>query len=63
MAHPRAIERAVWPTEDYHLARTLVDTTLPEDDLFQGLRSPETISNNAPNVNAISATLPTNKPL
>ncbi len=24
-----------WPTEDYHLARSLVDTEVPEDDLFR----------------------------
>jgi LmbE family N-acetylglucosaminyl deacetylase len=35
MAHPRTIEREVWPTEDYHLARTHVETALPEDDLFR----------------------------
>ena len=38
MAHPRDVERAVWPTEDYHLARSRVTTELPEDDLFAGLR-------------------------
>ncbi|MES9537014.1 MULTISPECIES: mycothiol conjugate amidase Mca [unclassified Actinomadura] len=38
MAHPRDVERAVWPTEDYHLARSRVATELPEDDLFAGLR-------------------------
>ncbi|WP_433243640.1 mycothiol conjugate amidase Mca [Streptosporangium sp. CA-135522] len=38
MAHPRSVERQVWPTEDYHLARSLVSTRLPEDDLFAGLR-------------------------
>ncbi|TDD71194.1 mycothiol conjugate amidase Mca [Actinomadura darangshiensis] len=38
MAHPRDIEREVWPTEDYHLARTHVQTRLPETDLFAGLR-------------------------
>lgn len=37
-AHPRDVEREVWPTEDYHLARSLVDTTFPEDDLFAGVR-------------------------
>ncbi len=26
------------PTDDYHLARSTVDVTLPEDDLFNGLR-------------------------
>lgn len=37
-ACPRDVERAAWPTEDYHLARSLVDTRLPEDDLFAGIR-------------------------
>ena len=37
-ACPRDVERAAWPTEDYHLARSLVDTELPEDDLFAGIR-------------------------
>jgi mycothiol S-conjugate amidase len=35
---PLDIKRAAWPTEDYHLARSLVDTELPEDDLFAGVR-------------------------
>lgn len=38
MAHPRDIEREVWPTEDYHLARCLVESVRPETDLFAGLR-------------------------
>jgi mycothiol S-conjugate amidase len=37
---PLDVQREVWPTEDYELARSLVDTTLPEDDLFAGLRTP-----------------------
>ncbi|HEV2452566.1 MAG TPA: mycothiol conjugate amidase Mca [Streptosporangiaceae bacterium] len=37
-ACPREVQRAAWPTEDYHLARSLVDTELPEDDLFAGVR-------------------------
>jgi mycothiol S-conjugate amidase len=37
-AVPLDLQRAVWPTEDYELARSLVDTTLPEDDLFAGVR-------------------------
>jgi mycothiol S-conjugate amidase len=31
--------RTVHPYDDYVLARSLVDTTTPEDDLFAGLRS------------------------
>ena len=35
---PLAIQREAWPTEDFELATSLVDTTLPEDDLFAGVR-------------------------
>jgi mycothiol S-conjugate amidase len=35
---PLAIQRSAWPTEDYELARSLVDSKLPEDDLFAGVR-------------------------
>ncbi len=35
---PLHVQRASWPTEDYQLARSLVDTALPEDDLFAGVR-------------------------
>lgn len=38
-AVPLELQREVWPTEDYELARSLVPTELPEDDLFAGLRS------------------------
>lgn len=34
---PLDIQRKIWPTEDYELVRSLVDTTLPEDDLFSGV--------------------------
>lgn len=37
-AVPREIEKEAWPTEDYELVKSFVDTTLPEDDLFAGLR-------------------------
>lgn len=37
-AVPHEIEARVWGTDDYELARSLVDTTLPEDDLFAGIR-------------------------
>jgi mycothiol S-conjugate amidase len=36
---PLDVQRATWPTEDYQLARSFVDTELPEDDLFAGVRS------------------------
>ena len=35
---PIDVQQAAWPTEDYHLARSLVDTGSPEDDLFAGIR-------------------------
>jgi mycothiol S-conjugate amidase len=35
---PMEIQRAAWPTEDFELVRSLVDTTMPEDDLFAGVR-------------------------
>ncbi|WP_155354876.1 mycothiol conjugate amidase Mca [Acrocarpospora macrocephala] len=36
---PIEIQMEVWPTEDFHLARALVDTTVPEDDLFAGVHA------------------------
>ncbi len=39
-AVPLAIQQAGWPTEDYQLKISKVPTTLPEDDLFAGLREP-----------------------
>jgi mycothiol S-conjugate amidase len=39
-ACPLEIQQAAWPTEDYHLARSLVPNKVPEDDLFAGLRGP-----------------------
>jgi len=35
---PHTMQRELWPTEEYELARSLVDTTVPEDDLFSGVR-------------------------
>ncbi|MBA3743162.1 mycothiol conjugate amidase Mca [Sporichthya sp.] len=35
---PMDLQQATWPTEDFELARSLVDTELPEDDLFAGVR-------------------------
>ena len=37
-AVPRELEIAQWPTEEYELASSRVPVTLPEDDLFAGLR-------------------------
>ncbi len=38
-AVPLEIQQKTWPTEDYELARSLVDSSLPEDDLFAGVVS------------------------
>jgi mycothiol S-conjugate amidase len=37
-AVPRDLQRQAWPTEEYELVHSLVDSTLPEDDLFAGIR-------------------------
>jgi len=37
-AVPHDLEAEVWGTDDYELARSLVDAPLPEDDLFAGVR-------------------------
>ncbi|SDF95699.1 mycothiol conjugate amidase Mca [Pseudonocardia oroxyli] len=37
---PMEIQREIWPWEEYELVRSLVPTTVPEDDLFAGLREP-----------------------
>lgn len=35
---PMDLQREIWPTEDYELAKTRVDVSLPETDLFAGVR-------------------------
>lgn len=40
-AMPRDLERQVWPTEDFQLAISRIPTSLPEDDLFAGVRDAE----------------------
>ena len=35
---PIELQQEAWPTEDYELARSHVDSELPEDDLFAGVR-------------------------
>jgi mycothiol S-conjugate amidase len=35
---PLDVQREIWPTEDYELVRSEVETTVPEDDLFAGVR-------------------------
>ena len=37
---PHELQKRVWPTEDYELARSFVEVSLPEDDLFAGIRPP-----------------------
>ncbi|MCW2715669.1 MAG: mycothiol conjugate amidase Mca [Frankiales bacterium] len=37
-AVPMDLQRKVWPTEDFELARAHLATDLPEDDLFAGIR-------------------------
>ncbi|WP_026116514.1 mycothiol conjugate amidase Mca [Nocardiopsis valliformis] len=37
-AVPNDVVGQAWPTEDYHLVRSLVDTEVPEKDLFAGVR-------------------------
>jgi mycothiol S-conjugate amidase len=43
-AVPTSIQQAAWPTEDYELARSLVSTSIPEDDLFAGIRATADVS-------------------
>ena len=35
---PLEVQREIWPTEDFELVRSLVDSPTPEDDLFAGVR-------------------------
>jgi mycothiol S-conjugate amidase len=37
---PLSVQRKKWPTEDYELVRSLVDSDIPEDDLFAGVHMP-----------------------
>lgn len=37
-AVPTEVQQEAWPTEDYELAQASFEATLPEDDLFAGLR-------------------------
>ena len=37
-AVPVAVQREAWPTEDFELVASLVESPLPEDDLFAGVR-------------------------
>ena len=43
-AVPVELQKRVWPTEEFELVISRVDSTLPEDDLFAGIRDrPETM--------------------
>ncbi|GAB3963109.1 mycothiol conjugate amidase Mca [Plantactinospora veratri] len=35
---PMELQQAAWPTEDFELVRSVVDSPLPESDLFAGVR-------------------------
>ncbi len=35
---PLELQQKIWPTEDFELARSLVDSPVPESDLFAGVR-------------------------
>ncbi|WP_329787808.1 mycothiol conjugate amidase Mca [Lentzea sp. DG1S-22] len=37
-AIPMDLQREIWPTEEYELVRSQVDSTLPENDLFAGVK-------------------------
>lgn len=37
-AVPREVQAEAWPTEDFELAQSRIESSLPEDDLFAGLR-------------------------
>jgi mycothiol S-conjugate amidase len=37
---PLELQQKVWPTEDFELARSLVDSPVPESDLFAGIHEP-----------------------
>jgi mycothiol S-conjugate amidase len=37
-AIPLELQREVWPTEDFELVQSFVDSEIPEDDLFLGVR-------------------------
>jgi mycothiol S-conjugate amidase len=36
-AVPLEVHKSAWPTEEWELARSLVETSVPEDDLFAGI--------------------------
>ncbi|AXH98166.1 mycothiol conjugate amidase Mca [Ornithinimicrobium avium] len=50
-AVPLELQQRVWPTEEFELARSIVPATMPEDDLFAGIRElddPDEVCRRAP---------------
>jgi mycothiol S-conjugate amidase len=50
-AVPLPVQQRVWPTEDFELARSVIPATMPEDDLFAGIRDlddPDEVCRRAP---------------
>jgi mycothiol S-conjugate amidase len=41
---PLDVQQAAWPTEDYELVKSMVESEVPEDDLFAGIKAPETLA-------------------
>ncbi len=41
---PLELQKKVWPTEEFELVSSQVETTLPEDDLFAGIRDRDDLS-------------------
>jgi mycothiol S-conjugate amidase len=37
-AVPLDVQREAWPTEDFELVTSFVESSMPEDDLFAGVR-------------------------
>ncbi|MFP5348001.1 MAG: mycothiol conjugate amidase Mca [Actinomycetes bacterium] len=44
----REMQAEIWPTDDFELARSLVETQPPEADLFAGIRAPVSLSSGTP---------------
>jgi mycothiol S-conjugate amidase len=47
-AIPREMQAEIWPTDDFELARSHVETELPETDLFAGIRMPVSFGTGGP---------------
>jgi mycothiol S-conjugate amidase len=51
---PLDVQVEVWPTEDWQLVRSLVDSKLPEDDLFAGVADTARSSGNGATQNKVN---------